>query len=203
MSQQVTRHTVLDFFWRSVLNSSSLPACPLLGHARRLCLSSMSAPAAPADLCPEDLALRLSPGFTVVFEGERLPLRALTQLDGFGRLGLFLVFSDHEGVQPLRHWAEDFGVPADEALQLAQRPDTFTWCTLTEPQHDAADRRATAPHEVAMRPQDYDRELAGVTAAGLARPTGRTNSAGAPVYALVDAHAWELLEIQPQDENEA
>ncbi len=50
------------------------------------------------------LARRLSPvGFTVVVRGARLPLRALSQTDGFGRLGLFLLYSEHEGVEPLRH----------------------------------------------------------------------------------------------------
>ena len=143
----------------------------------------------PPSARARDLALRLSPGFDVVLSGKLTPLRLLSQVDGFGRLGLYMVFSPHLGAEPLRPYVDEILCEEDPAredpLALAHRPDRIQWGIMTEQLHDAHDRAAEALTVVAVRPDDCKEETAAAVRAGLLRPLRRMSAARAPLYEIV------------------
>ena len=121
------------------------------------------------DLASAPLRHRLSPPFTIMRKGHRLPLRALTNTDGFGRIGLFAVYSAHEGPGPLRWWAtETWGLEeGDDPLDLARGIGTYIHCHLTEPMHDPADRREAGVTEMAFKPEGVFDEIEAMVRAGI------------------------------------
>jgi hypothetical protein len=152
------------------------------------------------------LATRFSRGFTVAVGGVPLPLRALSQTDGFGRLGLFLVYSPHAGAEALRPWMqdcmcdEDCDKYRDDPLILARMPGTFIWAVLTEPLHDPADRAEASVTTVAVNPRQCKDEVAAMVRAGVIRPLGRRSRQHAPLYEILGMEAWEKYAPSPRDE---
>jgi hypothetical protein len=154
------------------------------------------------------LALRFSPGFTITVRGKALPLRALSQLDGFGRLGLFLVYSPHDGPEALRPWMadtmcdEDCEHYKDDPLILTRRPGDFIWAMLTEPLHHDADRAAASPTTVAVKPGQCGDEVAAMVRAGIMRPLGRMSRDRAPLYKALGMESWEKFEPPRESDSE-
>lgn len=140
------------------------------------------------------LKLRFSPGFTAVVRGEVTPLRFLSQFDGFGRLGLYVVFSPHLGAEALRPFVDDLTVEGDPAradpLVLAEQPDRFLWAILTEPLHDARDRAELAMTTVAVNPSRGQEETAAAVRAGILRYTGRKSRDHAPLFDILNIDTW-------------
>ena len=139
-----------------------------------------------AELPPEYLA---SPGFTVQRAGAKLPLCAITRLDGFGRLGLMLCYSDHEGAAPLQRWAEDWGLE-DQPLEIVRCWDTCIFGVVTEPLHDEADQASVAANECAFNIYKFQVEYDAMLAAGLIEPTGRNSAYQAPIVRIKDIKKW-------------
>jgi hypothetical protein len=155
------------------------------------------------------LALRFSPGFTITVRGKALPLRALSQLDGFGRLGLFLVYSAHKGPEALRPWMADHMDDEscerykNDPLVLARRPGDFIWATMTEPMHDPGDRAAAWPTVIAVTPGENDVEAAAMVRAGIIRPLGRVSRNLAPMFEVLGIDSWETYEPTSEGESES
>lgn len=155
----------------------------------------------PKVLASARLAKRLGPCFTVTVQGHRLPLRPLSQTDGFGRLGLFLLFSEHEGAAALRHWLTENYCEGDDAdpLTLARRPGEFYWGNVTEPMQNPADRAGAAVTECAFSPK-LGLETRALLDAGIIRDCRRMTTDMAPVYEVLNMESWEALQLTEDGE---
>jgi len=167
-------------------------------------LPNAQAPSAAASAARK----RVSPPFTAIVEGGvRVPLALLTSLDGFGRLGAFLLFSAHEGAGPLRPWYERFvgdaeGVSDEEVLCIALNAET-PYGILTDPVHEDRDRASMSDFEVMGKmTRGYEAPngvFDAMVAAGVAKRTGRRFRGGGyvdqPVFRLLyDEKSWKELE---------
>jgi len=156
------------------------------------------------DLARDHLKLRESPGFVVTVQARgaqrRLPLRAVTQLDGFGELGLFLYYSGHEGAEAIRWAIELSHDDCDNPLEYINS-SAAVWCTMTEPIHSR--RQLKKACIVAVHPKKGKAEAQAMVDAGLARwcpeledePCGYHG--GAPMLELLGAEKW--TKIDPND----
>ena len=139
--------------------------------------------------------------------GVRVPLALLTSLDGFGRLGAFLLFSAHEGAGPLRPWYERFvgdakGASDEEVLRIALNADT-PYGILTDPVHENRDRASMSEFEVMCKmTRGYEAPngvFDAMIAAGVAQRTERRFRGGGyvdqPIFRLLfDEKSWSELE---------
>jgi len=121
--------------------------------------------------------------FTVERDGRRVPLVGMARRDGFGRLAVQLVYSDHEGLDALRPHAHDFGYgrgkPATKAeLQRFARNPEYAWSFLSMPMHDGAVRAKMRNDEVVVHSRNCSEELAAMLRGGLAVDTRRRCSQG-------------------------
>lgn len=174
----------------------------LQAHLQKVKMAATDA--AKLALCRR-LALRESPGFTATVMGTPLPLRAVSNVDGFGRLDLMFYFSDHAGVAALRPWAERFLIPDPEknAAELARIESGHIWAVATEPTHDPADRAELSATQLAFKPEQCDAEIAAMVAAGLIRPLGRTSRSHAPLFEVCDMESWAEVVFPPDEDDES
>ena len=141
---------------------------------------------------------RLSPGFVLFHEeGDLIPLRALTRLDGYGRLGLLLVYSEHLGADALRPSMATFGLdPAkDDPLLLARYIDDFPYCIATEPLHDEEDRKANKATQMAFKP-DLKHVMMGLVRSRIVAPTGRMSKNYAYILDATNVASWQKLQLE-------
>lgn len=156
---------------------------------------------ADGDEIMEKLRYLSSPPFTAVRDGRRIPLRAVTQLDGFGRLGIILAYSDHEpdALRPLA--VEYFGEDDVDIVEFASDA-TFVesnvmWGFLTTPVHSGRVFR-NKRFGVLVPPKMLD-EARAMVQAGLARFSGELEPYGsfgqtAEVIELLGVESWRKLE---------
>jgi hypothetical protein len=166
--------------------------------------SSSSSTSPPSSSEHPSLANLLSPGFTAVIDqdGEmrRLPLRLLSSLDEFGRLQLLYTFSDHEGTEPLKYFAQHFyGEDSAAFLALTRTcvDHDIYFGNATESMHDAVDRESFTAMQVSFTP-GYEEVAEAAVAAGLIAPlhtkNNRANSkTDMHMFEVCDMETWSLL----------
>ena len=74
-----------------------------------------------------------------------VPLRALRQLDGFGKPGVCIYYSNHLGDESTRYFVEEiFGEVDEESMKEIQN---VPYCVATSPIYDEVDRELLRPGE--------------------------------------------------------
>lgn len=137
--------------------------------------------ATPVD-CVPPIGSRTQP-YVTVCRGRHVPLVAEARLDGYGRLGLVAVFSDHLGLEALRSAARDFGIgrgaPAThEQIQNIVMNPSFLWAIPTVAVPDSDVPRGMQRDEVVLNQEKYPEDIAALLRAGVAVDVGRRCSTG-------------------------
>jgi hypothetical protein len=147
----------------------------------------------------------MSPGFVVETRVGSVPLRALTQQDGLGQLGVGLYYSGHLGLAAaLPILARHYGAPSEgEAgfdlsfLDEGGVRRNAMWEIATIPLHSG--RRVLGACVVAVHPIKGVNECKAMVAAGLARwrpdlePEDCGGHGGAPMLELLGVSGWQKL----------
>ena len=158
-----------------------------------------------ARLAVAHLQHRMSPGFVAQTALGSTPLRAVTQVDGLGQLGVCLYYSGHLGLaaaRPMlvRHYGEDsaggdeFDASYLDAVGVGRGA---MWTVVTIPLRSL--RTALGPCVVAVHPVKGSAEAGAMVAAGLARwrpdlaPEDCGGHGGAPMLELLGVGAWEKV----------
>lgn len=98
------------------------------------------------------------------------PLVAEAQLDGFGKLGLFLLYSDHLGNEALDKFAELFGT--DDPNDIVRNQET-AHAVVTVPVHDPIERAKLGCGEFAVNTYKYQEEFEALLRENKLEDTGR------------------------------
>uniref|UniRef100_A0A7S2U8N3 MYND-type domain-containing protein n=1 Tax=Attheya septentrionalis TaxID=420275 RepID=A0A7S2U8N3_9STRA len=105
-----------------------------------------------------------------------VPLQAKHQLDGFGKSGISLWYSDHMGEEALHpHVMMYYGEVNDENRKdIIERP----WAAVTNPVHDEKERRDLVHGEAAFNTEKYKSEIEALLKAGIITDTGKKTQIG-------------------------
>ncbi len=156
----------------------------------------------------DNLQYRSSPPFTAIVDGERIPLRAFTQLDGFGALGVRLAYSAHDvaALLPVAifHTGDDDVDPVAFASDKSLINDIF-YGILTEPNHD---RVKLAQCEVLVK-RASEPSADAMVAAGVARWTGRSatrcfssHAVAFRILELVGVATWRKVNVSDESDDD-